>query len=68
MSLLGSVSGTGLLRRALLTTSLDAWHGLFTTTPFYGPLVQGLVVCALWTVICLAFAYRSLRNRDITEG
>jgi ABC-2 type transport system permease protein len=68
MSLLGSVSGIGLLRLALLTTSLDAWHGLFTATPFYGPLVQGLVVCAVWTLLCLALAYRSLSRRDITEG
>ena len=68
MSLLGSVSGTGLLRRALLTTPLDAWHGFFTATPFYGPLLQGLLVCAAWTALCLASARRSLRRRDITEG
>jgi ABC-2 type transport system permease protein len=68
MSLLGSVGGTGLLRRALLTTPLDSWHGFFTTTPFYGPLLQGLLVCAAWTGLCLASAHRSLRRRDITEG
>jgi ABC-2 type transport system permease protein len=68
MSLLGSVGGIGLLRRALLTTPLDAWHGLLTATPFYGPLVQGLVVCAFWTLLCLALAYRSLSRRDLTEG
>lgn len=68
MSLLGSVSGTGLLRRALLTAPLDAWHGFFTATPFYGPLLQGLLVCAAWTALCLASAHRSLRRRDMTEG
>jgi ABC-2 type transport system permease protein len=68
MSLLGSVSGTGLLRRALLTTSLDSWHGLFTAVPFSGPLLQGLVVCAVWTALCLAVAHRSLASRDLTEG
>jgi ABC-2 type transport system permease protein len=68
MSLLGSVGGIGLLRRVLLTTPLDAWHGLFTATPFYGQLVQGLLVCAAWTALCLALASRSLRNRDLTEG
>lgn len=68
MSLLGSVGGIGLLRRALLTTPLDAWHGFFTATPFYGPLVQGVAVCAIWTALCLAFAYSSLRRRDLTEG
>ncbi len=68
MSLLGAVSGTGLLRRALLTTPLDSWHGFFTATPFYGPLLQGLLASAIWTALCLAFAHRSLRRRDITEG
>jgi ABC-2 type transport system permease protein len=68
MSLLGSVGGTGLLRRALLTTPLDSWHGFLTATPFYGPLLQGLLVCAVWTLLCLALAHRSLRRRDITEG
>jgi ABC-2 type transport system permease protein len=68
MSLLGSLGGTGWLRRALLSTPLEAWHGLFTATPFYGPLVQGAVVCVLWTAACLTFAYTSLRRRDITGG
>jgi ABC-2 type transport system permease protein len=68
MSLLSSVSGAGLLRRALLTTPLDSWHGFFTATPFYGPLLQGLLVSAVWTALCLAFAHRCLRRRDMTEG
>ena len=68
MGLLGSVSGIGLLRRALLTTPLESWHGLFTAIPFTGPLVQGVVVSALWTIVCLTLAYSSLRRRDITGG
>jgi ABC-2 type transport system permease protein len=68
MALIGSVGGIGLLRRALLTTPLESWHGLFTTQPFHGPIVQGFVVAAVWTVVCLFFAYTSLRRRDITGG
>lgn len=68
MSLLGSLSGAGLLRRALLTTPLDAWHGFFTATPFTEPLLQGLLVCLVWTAACLVLALRSLQRRDITEG
>lgn len=68
MGLLGSVSDVGLLRRALLTTPLESWHGLFAATPFTGPLVQGIVVAALWTTVCLALAHVSLRRRDITGG
>jgi ABC-2 type transport system permease protein len=68
MALVGSIGGSGLLRRALLTTPLESWHGLFTAQPFYGPLVLGLVVSAVWTIACLFFAYTSLRRRDITGG
>jgi ABC-2 type transport system permease protein len=68
MGLLGSISGIGLLRRALLTTPLESWHGLFAAQPFTGPLVQGVAVSALWTAACLVSAYSSLRRRDITGG
>lgn len=68
MGLVGSIGGIGLLRRVMLTTPLDSWHGLFTAERFYGPIVQGLVVAAIWTAGCLVFAYTSLRRRDITGG
>ena len=68
MSLVGSLGGTGWLRRGLLSTPLESWHGLFTATPFYGPLVQGVAVSLAWTAVCLFFAYTSLRRRDITGG
>jgi ABC-2 type transport system permease protein len=68
MALVSSVSGIGLLRRAMLTTPLESWHGLFTAQPFSGPLVQGLVVSAAWTAACLYLAHTSLRRRDITGG
>jgi len=68
MGLASSLGGTGWLRRALLSTPLEAWHGLFTATPFAGPLVQGAVVSLLWTAACLAAAHRSLCRRDITGG
>jgi ABC-2 type transport system permease protein len=68
MALVGSIGGIGLLRRALLSTPLESWHGLLTAQPFHGPLYQGLVVSALWTAVCLFFAYTALRRRDITGG
>jgi ABC-2 type transport system permease protein len=68
MGLLGTIGGFDLTRRFLLTTPLDSWHGLLTEHPFYGPLTFGLGVCAAWTVVCLGFAFFSLRRRDITGG
>lgn len=68
MALVGSIGGIGLLRRALLSTPLESWHGLFTASPFTGPIAQGLGVSAVWTVVCLALAHSSLRRRDITGG
>ncbi|WP_349307949.1 MULTISPECIES: ABC transporter permease subunit [unclassified Streptomyces] len=68
MSLLGSIGGIDLTRRFLLTTPLDSWHGLLTEHRFYGPVTFGLAVSAAWTVVCLAYAYFSLRRRDITGG
>jgi ABC-2 type transport system permease protein len=68
MRLLGGIGGIDLLRRFLLTTPLESWHGLLTQHRFYGPLTTGIAVSAGWTVICLALAYSSLRRRDITGG
>ncbi|SHN30501.1 ABC transporter permease [Actinacidiphila paucisporea] len=68
MGLLGTIGGFDLTRRFLLTTPLDSWHGLLTEPPFYGPLTFGLGVSAAWTVVCLGFAFFSLRRRDITGG
>jgi ABC-2 type transport system permease protein len=68
MGLVGSLGGIDLLRRALLTTPLESWHGLLAQQPFYGPLVTGIVVSAVWTVLALALAYAALLRRDITEG
>lgn len=67
-TLLGAVAGTGWLRRVLITTPLESWHGLLAEHPFHGPLLQGLVVSAAWTAVCLILAHSSLTRRDITGG
>jgi ABC-2 type transport system permease protein len=68
MQLLSSISGIDLLRRFLLTTPFESWHGLFAQHRLYGPLTTGLAVSAGWTLGCLALAYFSLRRRDIAGG
>lgn len=68
LQLVGSLGGLELLRRLLLTTPFESWHGLLASPSFHGPLLQGLAVSAGWCVLCLAVAYAVLRRRDITGG
>lgn len=66
MQLLSLVGGLGSAANALLTTPLAAWHGLLRADPFFGPLWQGALVSAVWTLACLLPAHRLLVRRDIT--
>jgi ABC-2 type transport system permease protein len=68
MQLAGGIGGVDLLRRVLLTTNFESWHGLLVQHRFYDLIDQGIAVSAGWIIICLAAAYLSLRNRDITGG
>ncbi|MGW3625043.1 ABC transporter permease subunit [Streptomyces sp. NPDC000880] len=68
MQMLSFVGGLGIVRHLLLTTPFDAWHGLLVAEPYYGPLWEGLLVCAGYIVIFMGAAYVVLRRRDFTEG
>jgi ABC-2 type transport system permease protein len=65
MQLVAMVDGPDIVRRLLITSGFDAWHGLLANPPFYTPLVRGTVVNAVYFVICIAIAYHRLRGRDI---
>ena len=66
--LVGWLGGIDAQRRYLPTTPFDAWHGLLTQHRYYGLIVQGGLVSALWCAGCLAIALFVLRRRDITGG
>ncbi|MCW2751933.1 MAG: transporter permease [Aeromicrobium sp.] len=68
MGLVGSLGGIEAVRPLLLTTSFESWHGLLGSPHFTGPLVEGVLTCAVWTFVALAAAFVMLRRRDITEG
>ena len=68
MQLVGSLGGIEPVRPLLLTTSFESWHGLFATPRFTGPLVEGVLVCVLWSLVSLTAAFALLRRRDITGG
>ena len=68
MQLVGSLGSIAGLRSVLLSTPYEAWHGLLAAPRFTGPLVDGLVVSAVWSAVCLAAAFVMVRRRDITGG
>jgi ABC-2 type transport system permease protein len=65
MQLIAFVDAPEPIRRLLMTSGFEAWHGLLSEPPFYRPLVHGCVVSAAYFVIYLLVAYRLLRRRDI---
>jgi ABC-2 type transport system permease protein len=57
--------GSGTVAHALLLTSaFSDWHGLLSAPKFYGPLIIGLAVSALWASACLLVSWKILRSRD----
>jgi ABC-2 type transport system permease protein len=68
MQLVGALGGLEGIRPLLITTPFEAWHGLLVQDRFTRPLVEGIAVSAGWCLVCLGFAYASLRRRDITGG
>jgi ABC-2 type transport system permease protein len=67
MQLAAYVDAPAAARRLLLSSAFDAWHGLLVDQPYYHPLVEGVVVSAVYCGVCLAASYALLRNRDITS-
>lgn len=68
MGLVGSLGGIEPVRPFLLTTSFESWHGLLAQPHFTGPLAEGDLTCAVWSIAALAAAFVMLRRRDITGG
>ena len=68
MQLVGSLGGIEAIRPFLLTTPFEAWHGLLAEPRFTGPILDGLVTSAVWSVASLVGAFLVLRHRDITGG
>lgn len=68
MQLVGALGGIETLRPFLLTTPFESWHGLLASPHFTGPLLDGVITSAGWSVVCLVAAFLILRRRDITGG
>ncbi len=68
MQLIGALGGIEALRPYLLSTPFEAWHGFLAEPRFTGPLLDGVVTSAGWSLVCLVTAFLILRRRDITGG
>jgi ABC-2 type transport system permease protein len=68
MQLVGALGGIETLRPYLLSTPFEAWHGLLAQPRFTGPLLDGVVTSAGWSLVCLVAAFVIMRRRDITGG
>ncbi len=48
----------------LIGSAFDAWHGLFSAHPFYGPLLVSSAVALVWITVALGASWLILRRRD----
>lgn len=53
------------IKRHLLSTQFDAWHGFFQTPIGWGIVVRALWVSAIYVAIPLAAAFRIFMRRDV---
>jgi ABC-2 type transport system permease protein len=57
-----------IVHELLIGSAFDGWHGLFTSQPYFGPLIVGSLVSVAWIIACLAASWRLMRRRDFLTG
>jgi ABC-2 type transport system permease protein len=65
MQLLGLLGSGVIVRALLLSTALDAWHGMFAAPAYTRPLEWAALICLCYVLACLALAWRTVRRRDV---
>jgi ABC-2 type transport system permease protein len=65
MQVCAFVDGPGVIRRLLVTSAFEAWHGLFTEPAYLKPLIYGTATSSAYLIGSLAAAYMLLLRRDI---
>ncbi len=61
--------GNGVIVHLLLPGSgFDAWHGLFTAHPFFGPLLISVGVDLAWLTFTVGLSWRLIRRRDFASS
>jgi ABC-2 type transport system permease protein len=64
MQLLALIGSGTWVHVLLAASAFGDWHGLLAAPKFYGPIVIGSCVCALWVLACLGVSWRALHRRD----
>jgi ABC-2 type transport system permease protein len=57
-----------IVHELLIGSAFDGWHGLFTSHPFFGPVLVGSLVSLIWIAACLGLSWRIMRRRDFLTG
>jgi ABC-2 type transport system permease protein len=52
----------------LIGSAFDAWHGLFASHPFFGPLVVSVLVCLGWIGATLGASWAILARREFVAA
>lgn len=65
LQLLSLVGSGEIVHALLLSTAVDAWHGMFVVPSFTGPIAWGALVSVAYAAAFVGVAWLSLRRRDI---
>ncbi len=65
MQLLGLLGSGDVVRAVLLSTTLDAWNGMFVAPSYTRPIEWAALISLSWVIACLVGSWLSLRRRDI---
>jgi ABC-2 type transport system permease protein len=65
LQLLSLVGSGEIVHALLLSTAVDAWHGMFAVPAFTGPILWGALVSVVYAAVFIGVAWLSLHNRDI---
>jgi hypothetical protein len=57
-----------IVHELLIGSAFDAWHGLFTSHPFFGQVLVGSLVSVAWIAACLIANWWIVRRRDFLSG
>jgi ABC-2 type transport system permease protein len=66
--LLGLVGKGVIVHLLLIGSAFNGYFGLFTSHPFFGPLLVSSVVSVLWIAVSLSVSWRIVRRRDFLTG